>query len=109
MSLTISERMALDELRDWLRGRFGARLEAASLFGSRARGEGNEESDLDVLVVVRELTGAERREIFFFAGDLLTRHAVRVAPFPLSREHLDELRSRERHIVVEIDRDQVPL
>jgi len=109
MGLTLPERTALGDFRDWLRTRFGGRLSALELFGSRARGEGDEESDLDVLVVVDELTGDERREVFYFAGDLLTRHAVRVSPFPVSRAHLDELRVRERRIVGEIDRDHVPL
>lgn len=41
------ERKALEELRTWLEGRFGPRLREVVLFGSRARGEGNEDSDLD--------------------------------------------------------------
>lgn len=38
------EREALDELAAALRARFGARLDALELFGSRVRGEGNEDS-----------------------------------------------------------------
>lgn len=103
------ERIALDELRAWLQGRFGARLRELLLFGSRARGEGNEESDLDVLVVVEELRGAEGREIAYTCGDLLTRHDVLVSPFTVSGERWHDLKRRERRIAVEIVRDGVPI
>ena len=107
--MLVSEKAALEELAAWLRDRFADRLCQLALFGSRARGEGSEESDVDVLVVVRGLTSAEGREIARFRGDLLTRHGVLVSPFAVSDEHMAELRSRERRIAREIDRDAVPL
>lgn len=109
MRLLVSEKAALEELATWLRERFGDRLSELGLFGSRARGEGSEESDLDVLVVVRGLSSVEAREIAQFRGDLLTRHGVLVSPFAVSSEHMAELRRRERRIAREIDRDAVPL
>lgn len=109
VTLRVDERAALDELRDWLAARFGARLRELALFGSRARGEGDEESDLDVLVVVDELAWAEAREVAAFRGDLLTRHDVLVSPFSVSTARMAELRARERLIAIEIDRDRVAL
>jgi predicted nucleotidyltransferase len=46
------ERAALGEYVERLEARFGDRILQVILFGSRARGEGDAESDLDVLVVV---------------------------------------------------------
>jgi predicted nucleotidyltransferase len=42
------------------------------LFGSRARGEATEDSDVDVLVVIDELTAADAREVDGIVGDILT-------------------------------------
>jgi predicted nucleotidyltransferase len=109
LSLLPSERGALDEFCGHVRSVFGARLRELALFGSRARGEGHEDSDLDVLVVVRDLTGAEARDVGRAAGDALTDHDVILAPFVVSTEHMDRLRSRERTIALEIARDAVPL
>lgn len=109
MVLLANEQAALAELRDWLQQRFGTRLDRLLLFGSRARGEGSDDSDLDVLVVVQEMTSAEGREIAHFCGGLLTQHDALVAPFALSRERFDRLRQRERRIAIEITRDGVPL
>ncbi len=93
----------------WVRERFGGRVRDVRLFGSYARGEAHEDSDVDVLVVVDGLTNAEAREIGYHTGDLLTEYDVIVSALALSREHYDELVSRERAIVQEIQRDGVPL
>lgn len=107
--LGTSERAALSDLAAFVRGRFGARLRDLRLFGSRARGEGHEDSDLDVLVVVDELASAEGREIAYLAGDLLTRHQVLVSPLTMATARWQTLRDSERLIVSEIDRDGIPL
>lgn len=45
-------RTALDDLRAALRAHYGARLATLVLFGSRARGDAEAGSDIDVLVVL---------------------------------------------------------
>ena len=109
MRLAKAEQLALDDLKAWLRGRFATRVREVILFGSRARGDGHEESDLDVAIVVDDLTGSEARELGYFAGDMLTAHNVVLSPFALSTEHMARLRSRERAIALEIAHDGVPL
>jgi predicted nucleotidyltransferase len=99
----------LSELATWVRARFGPRVSALKLFGSRARGDATEESDTDVLVAVDTLTSAEGREIAHFCGDLLTKYDVVISPFALSTERFEELRRRERRIVQEIEQDGVSL
>ncbi|MBI4952859.1 MAG: nucleotidyltransferase domain-containing protein [Myxococcales bacterium] len=83
MSLSPLEVQALAELRRLLAARFGDRLAGLTLFGSRARGEGHADSDLDVLVLVDGLTPVERREVLDLACDL--ELALRVAISPLVR------------------------
>jgi uncharacterized protein len=107
--LTRSESAAVDEFCAWVRARFAGRLRELALFGSKARGDATSESDLDVLVVVEDLTGAEGREIGHHAGDALTDHDVLLSPFAVSRAHMQQLRDRERLIASEIARDAVPL
>jgi predicted nucleotidyltransferase len=109
MPLLARESAAVDEFCRWVRSRFGNRVRELALFGSRARGDGDEESDVDILVVVSDLTGAERREIGQQSGDAVTHHDVIVAPFALSVARWDELRARERAIAQDIERDRVPL
>ena len=107
MSLRVDETRALRELRDWLRERFGERFLEMKLFGSRARGEGDEDSDLDVLVVVSDLLHNEGREIAQQCGDYLTRYDLIVSCFAQSDARWRELHARERRIAAEIDRDGI--
>jgi uncharacterized protein len=109
MSPLAHEAPAVAEFCAWIRARFGDRLRRIALFGSRARGDGDETSDVDVLVVVDGLTGAERRDIARQSGDAVTLYDVIVAPFAVSTERWEELVARERLIAREIDRDAVPL
>ncbi len=107
--LTHDERSALHDFRQWLLQRFEARLHATLLFGSRARAEGNEDSDVDVLVLIDGSSAPENHEVACFSGELLTRYDVIVSPLVMSTERFQELRERERAIVTEIDRDGIPL
>ncbi len=103
-------RAALQRFRSAVERRFGGRLLELVVFGSRARGDANEESDTDVLVVVRGLTGSERVELFGFAYD-----ADAAAPDPddwvglsvlaYSDDQVADLRSRERLLLRNIDRE----
>jgi predicted nucleotidyltransferase len=104
-----SERAAVDAFCARVRAQFGARVRRLALFGSRARGEGHEGSDVDVVVVVDGLTGAEARQIAYLAGDAMTENGVLLSPFAVSTERMNELRARERLIAREIDRDAVAL
>jgi len=53
--LTKTERQTVQEFVDALATAFPERIKLMRLFGSRARSQGNEQSDLDLLIVVGEL------------------------------------------------------
>jgi hypothetical protein len=102
---------ALECLGASLRSRFGERLQEFTLFGSRARGDAREDSDVDVLVVIDQLSERERGEVFDLAwsagmgGD----EYVVLAPIPYSTAQARELRSREKRLMREIANHGVPL
>ena len=103
---------SLAQFHDALRERFGARLERVVLFGSRARGDADEESDVDVLVVVRDLSPAERRDVIDLAYDADATDRERwagLSPFVLSTARYRELRRRERPIIGAVEREGVVL
>ena len=80
LRLSPQELQTLSELGEQVRQLFGERLVELSLFGSRARGEGRDDSDLDVLVKVNELTRADRRAIQDLAFDLGLRRGLVISP-----------------------------
>ena len=101
-----ADRFALE-----LRARFGARLREVVLVGSHARGEAREESDVDLLVVVDELTEAERRDVFdlAYAIDSTAPRWVGLSPLPYSTAQAADLRTRERRLLRDADREGIRL
>lgn len=53
-SLSPAEQAALEDFVNAVRGSLGSEVVDVQLFGSKARGDATPESDVDVLVVVRE-------------------------------------------------------
>lgn len=81
--LSPAETNLLVALKSALADRFGDRLLGLKLFGSRARGEGRDDSDLDVLVDVRDVTSSERAAILDLAHDLSLEHDLVLSPLVL--------------------------
>jgi predicted nucleotidyltransferase len=79
-TLSAQERGLLGAFAGALRARFGGRLRALVLFGSRARGSGRADSDLDVLVLIDQLTRAERGEVLDEGADLSLSWGLVLSP-----------------------------
>jgi hypothetical protein len=79
----------------------------------RARfGEAHDESDVDVLVVIDGLTESERRDVMGLAydADAADRQAwVGLAPLPYATTQADELRAREKRLLLDIGREGIAL
>jgi predicted nucleotidyltransferase len=103
--LSPAESAVLASLKADIEQRFGGRLEGFVLFGSRARSEGTESSDLDVLVLVRGLTRQERRDIIDLAYDRELETGLAISP--LVRDPAGP--SLRAGIASEIARDGQPL
>jgi nucleotidyltransferase-like protein len=75
---------------------FGSRLCDVRLFGSYARGTANENSDVDVFVLLEELDYAGQRDVFRIAGGLFVDTHLLLSPTVFGRSlyqaHLDQRR-----------------
>jgi predicted nucleotidyltransferase len=100
---------ALQALRERLRDRFGERLERMVLFGSYARGEAGPESDIDVLVVIRGLTGRERTEVYDLGADVALERGARLAPLAFCDVEAGDMQRLERLLWQDIVREGMPL
>ena len=103
--LSALETNALADFAGRTRARFGPRLVDLRLFGSRARGEGHAESDLDLLVLVDGLTRDERREVQDLAFDVGCAAKLVLSPLAQdSRQWRQDL-----PLAIAIDREGVAL
>lgn len=107
--LSPAEAAATGELVERVRALLGEELCELRLFGSRARGEGTEQSDLDIAVIVTPRGRARRHEVHDLAFDIGYAHGVDIAAWVVEEGRLNELRTRERRIALDVDREGIRL
>jgi predicted nucleotidyltransferase len=88
-------RDALSRYAAKLRDRFGARVRFVKLFGSFARGEATDDSDIDVAVVIDGLTNAERNDAIGLVAEIELDTLVSLSPLVTSGDHFDLWMRRE--------------
>jgi predicted nucleotidyltransferase len=100
-------RLIVHELREQLAALYGPRLRGVYLYGSYARGQAHEDSDIDVAVVLTgPLDAAEEgHRTCDIIGDLSLRERCLIAVFFLSE---DEYRTTPCAIHRSIAREGVP-
>jgi len=96
-------------LKKTLKDLLGDQLVNMVLFGSRARGDFNEESDIDVAIIVRGLTSKLKNKILDEVAQLELEHDMPISVLVFSEEDFNHLKSRERRIALDIEREGIPL
>ena len=104
-TLSPGETRALALFGERVAALLGGNLLRIVLFGSRARGEGHEESDLDLLVLVRAYDAVERRRVLDVAADVDDETGLRLSPIVMDQPRFDA----SSPLRDAVDRDGVPL
>ncbi|MBI3925640.1 MAG: nucleotidyltransferase domain-containing protein [Armatimonadetes bacterium] len=110
-SLSPLERRAAEDFAARVRRDLGDCVLDIRVFGSRARGEAREDSDLDIWVLLEEADGSIRRTVSDLATDLLLEEDLPlvISPRVMSRDQHTQLVALERLLPAEIERDGIPL
>lgn len=103
-------RESVDAFLAGMRDRFGSRLVEVRLFGSYARGEAHEDSDVDCLVLLDHVRPEDDRAITDLTGDLTWQiGGVVISPLVMSATAFEAWKARERRTPLEINREGIPL
>jgi predicted nucleotidyltransferase len=108
-ALTSAERHALKHFRTRLESSLAGNLVSLRLFGSRARGEGTDESDLDVLVVLWRKDRAICRRIVEEALETDLVYDTNLAPIILSAEEYQQNKEYRTPFYRNVERESLPL
>ena len=106
---TAGPRAAAARFASALRARHGDALVDVRLFGSCARREMREHSDVDVAVVLERVDWRTRRDVIDLSADIGLAHDVLLSATVLDRETFEHWRRQERALVMDIERDGLPL
>ena len=107
--LSENERTAVGEIKQSVLDLVGGRLKVFSVFGSKARGDFDPESDVDLAIVVEGLDGEMKRRIIDRVIDSEMEHLVVISSLVLSWNDFTHLHDRERRIALDIEREGIPL
>jgi predicted nucleotidyltransferase len=107
--LAPNDRAAVIEYVNRIHSRFPARIRAVILFGSKARGDADAESDIDLLVLVDAETSEFRSELWRIASDVSLDHSVVLSPRVFGEARWAETRRIRLPLYRAIVADSVPL
>jgi uncharacterized protein len=107
MKLTEREEKALKELRDALFAKYP--ILDMRLYGSKARGEGESDSDLDVMIELPDCEGPTVEEIDDIIYRINLEHDVFISALVFGRDELENGPMSEAPIYKVIQREGVPL
>ena len=100
-------KLVLDEFKTELRRLYGDRLKDIILYGSYARGDARDESDIDVMVVLRDMVtpGREIDRMIDMITDLNLKYGVLLAVVPVSEEKFLRVNSP---LLLNVRREGIP-
>ena len=107
MKLAKNEEIALEELRGKLFAKYP--IIDIRLYGSKARGEGREDSDLDVMIEIPDYDRAMVAEIDDIIYRINLEHDVFISALIFGKDELEEGPMSEAPIYKVIQREGIPL
>jgi predicted nucleotidyltransferase len=99
----------LKELKYTVEGLLGDRLVKMVLYGSQAKGDFDKESDIDIAIIIRELSRELKHHILDNVAELEMRYLTPLSVHIFSENEFEHLKRRERRIALDIEREGVPL
>ena len=109
MNLNSREEIALKEFTGVLSDRLAENYLYSCLFGSKARGDAREDSDLDVSVVLKHSDYQTKCAVIDLAYEELLKTDVEISPLVFSLADYERQRKEGFPIIMEIERDMVRL
>lgn len=107
--MTSEDRNILNELKQKLLSIYDGKIVLMKVFGSRARGEARQDSNLDILIVIEEENIEEEviKKICELERD--TDFSIFLAPLIMSRAHYDFIRGIPTFFIRNIEREGVEI
>ncbi len=107
--LTAVEKQALQEFVEYLRTQVAQQVRQVSLFGSKARGDSKSDSDMDVLVILKDENRPLRREIIKQAARLSLKYDVCISPRVIGEARWKQMRGFSLYQNVQREATNLPM
>jgi predicted nucleotidyltransferase len=107
LQLTTEEKAWLDAYREALEKKHPAAVQEMLIYGSKARGQAHAESDLDVLLIVKNEARAHKRELRWIGYMLAAKTDVLPSILAYTQEEWDSRKRSGSSFRKAVERDAV--
>jgi len=107
MALSIKEKTVLKEFKTSLGQVLGGQLIELKLFGSKARGDDQTNSDMDVLVIITSEDWHICDVVYDIVTDILLQTDVCISPKVISKNKFDQLNKEGTSFLRNISKDAI--
>lgn len=107
--LSNEEKRVLSALKERLTCLFGEDIKKIILFGSKARGDYDENSDIDIAIIVSNLDKEKKERILEEIINLEIDYNIPLSTLILSEDDFEMLKKRERRIVFDIEKEGIEI
>jgi len=107
MALSPEEKSALTQFKADLERLLSNQLIELKLFGSKARGDDQPDSDIDVLVIVTDDDWRICDVVYGIATDILLQADISISPKVISKNQLEQLKKEDTFFLRNISRDAI--
>ncbi len=105
MYLTEDEKRHIGKFKNKVEALLGTDNVRLFLFGSKARGDSDRHSDIDIAIIVKNLTRKQKDLILEEVADFEFENIMPLSTLILSKEEFELLKKRERAIAYEIENE----
>lgn len=99
----------LSELKHTLSNFLGSQLVGYILFGSKARGDFDSHSDIDIAIIVSGLTRSLKDRILEKVAEIELKHLLSLSTVVFSEDNFNYLKQRQRRIAIDIEKEGIAL
>ena len=107
MKLTKKERGVVEKFKRRVEEQFPGEIVRMFVFGSKARGDATEESDIDIIVVTRSDDKRLGKNIRYTGYDLEIEHGIVLSIQVYSEKYLNHLRNIPTQFIQNVDREAI--
>jgi len=88
---------------------YGDKIKYILLFGSKARGDSNEKSDIDIFILMKEAALEDKKRISDVTFRLLLEYGVYISPIIVSEKHYNNMKRLETAFIINVEKEGIKL